>query len=179
MSKLTIDWLTPDQLDLVHIVRQEYIDAITREFDDNDIVEKVKCIYSMYGLREPRISILDLPGEIGDASFKDYIPNDNIDNSIVDKMLFDAWKQLKESVDESLIDFVKKELTNKLYGMYEENVRFEDIISRIFCRFCLEIERKHRVPVLAMYDYFLRIGAINNKYDGQNKNNNENNIEKF
>ena len=159
MTKLTADLLTPEQLDLLQIVRQEYTDALTNQFDDDDIIEKVKWIYNLYGLSEPRVHILDYPQDARDLQCypTSYIYND----STINKILFELWKQLRQSVDESIIDLAKKHIENKLYNIYDENIRLERIICNIsYGSNGYDMERKYNVPIIALYDYLLRIGAI-------------------
>ena len=161
MAKLTVDLLTPDQLDLIYNVRQEYIDALNKDFDDNDVIKKVKWFYELYELREPHVHISDSPQQFRYAHTKlERNPAGYPQDTNINKHLFILWKQIKKNIEESTIDLVKRELVQKLQKIYIDNSVLETIIRRIVLSGGLEMGRDHNIPLLSLYDYFLRITAI-------------------
>lgn len=59
-----LEVLSEEQRDLANIVKYEYIDLQTKQWrNDEEIIEKVKFIYSLYKLKEPEVHIFDSPIE--------------------------------------------------------------------------------------------------------------------
>jgi hypothetical protein len=163
MAKLTVDSLTQEQLDLMKTVRQEYIEALTKDFDDKDIIKKVKWFYELYGLRNPQVHILDSPQqyklEHAERFHKGVYAQDD---DMINKHLYELWRQINKSVDESTLNLVKREILQKISGLYENHVVLERVIRSVVWNVprLTDIGKEHNIPLLSLYDYFLRIGAI-------------------
>lgn len=160
MAKLTPDLLTQEQLDLIHVMRQEYIDALTKDFDDDNVIKKVKWFYKLYGLREPDVHIFDFPQQFQYVRTKWNRNSESPEDYHINTYLYKIWKNIKASIDESTIDLVKNQLTYKVNSIYNERNVLETIVRRIILSGGLEMGREHNISVLSLYDYFLRIGAI-------------------
>lgn len=175
MTKMMKGSLTPEQLEMIYIVRQEYIDILTKDFDDDDVIKKVKWFYKLHGLREPHVHIFDSPHQFQYIKIR-YDRNSEYPHPLVGdniyKDLFRIWKQLQKSIDESTIDLIKRELVQKIHGLYEDHNFLEIIVRRVILNGGFDMGRGHNIPLLSLYDYFLRIGAI--KDTSRDKN-----VEKF
>jgi hypothetical protein len=174
VAKLTVDLLTSEQLDLMNTVRQEYIDALTKDFDDNDITEKVRWLYNLYRLPKPRVHIFDSPQQCKLERAERFHRSGYVRDDIIDKHLFEIWKQLQKSVDESALDLAKKYILQKLSGPYSDSISLEKIVRRVVWNVLRESDmgKEHNIPLLSIYDYFLRIGVIKDTSEGRD-------IEKF
>lgn len=170
MAKLTIDSLTKEQLDMMGIVRQEYIDALTKDFDDKDIIKKVKWFYELYGLRDPQVHILDSPQqyklENAERFHKGVYAQDD---DMINKHLYELWRQIQKSVGESTLDLAKREILQKISPLYEDHVVLERVVRRVIWNVSRspDIGKEQNIPLLSLYDYFLRIGVI--KDSSENK----------
>lgn len=162
MAKLTANSLTREQLDMMSTVRQEYIEALTKDFDDEDIIKKVKWLYKLYGLHDPHVHILDSPQQYKLERAERYAKGGDIQEEIINKLLYDLWRQMQKSLDQSTLDLVKREILQKISGLYENHVALKRFIRRALWNIFREtdIGREHNIPLLSMYDYFLRIGVI-------------------
>lgn len=174
MTKLTVDLLTPEQLEMMSIVRQEYMDALTKDFDDRDIIKKVKWLYKLYGLRDPYVHILDSPQQYKLEHAERLHKGGNVQDDIIEKYLYGIWKQLHKYVDESLLDLAKRDILQKIHGSYNDHFDLEKVIRRAVWNVVREVDmgKEHNIPLLSIYDYFLRIGVV--KDTTENKD-----IEKF
>lgn len=56
-----LDKLTDEQIKLMDNVKNEYVHLLNRRSNDKDIIEGVKFVYKISGLREPDIQIFDSP----------------------------------------------------------------------------------------------------------------------
>lgn len=162
MTKLTIDSLTKEQLDMIGTVRQEYIDALTKDFDDKDIIKKVKWFYELYGLLDPKVHILDSPQQYKLENAEKFHKGGDVQEDIINKLLYELWRQMQKSLDQSTLDLVKREILQKISGLYENHVALKRVVGRAVWNVFRQTDmgREHNVPLLSMYDYFLRIGAI-------------------
>jgi hypothetical protein len=163
MAKLTAGSLTQEQLDLMKTVRQEYIDALTKDFDDKEIIKKVKWFYELYGLRNPQVHILDSPQqyklEHAERFHKGVYAQDD---DVINKHLYELWRQLQKSVDESTLNLAKREILQKINGKYENHIALERVIRSAIWNVprLSDIGKEQNIPLLSLYDYFLRIGII-------------------
>src|SRR3990172_8216018 len=122
MTKMMKGSLTPEQLEMIYIVRQEYIDI----FDSTHQFQYIKIRYD-------RNSEYPHP-LVGDNIYKD---------------LFRIWKQLQKSIDESTIDLIKRELVQKIHGLYEDHNFLEIIVRRVILNGGFDMGRGHNIPLLS------------------------------
>jgi hypothetical protein len=169
MAKLTVDSLTQEQLDLMSTVRQEYIDALTKDFDDKDIKKKVKWFYELHGLRDPHVHILDSPQQYKLERAERFHKGGYAEDEVISKHLFDIWRQM-QSIDEQVLDLAKREILWKINGIYESRVALERVIRRVIWHTSRQVDigKEHSIPLLSIYDYFLRIGAVMDKSENKN-----------
>lgn len=162
MAKLTVDSLTQEQLDLMNTVRQEYMDALTKDFDDKDIIRKVKWFYELHGLRDPHVHILDHPQQYKLEKAERYHKGGYAQDDIMNDQLYGLWQQMQKCVDEPTLDLAKKYILQKINGPYTEHVALEKVIRRVIWGVTREVDmgKERNIPLLSVYDYFLRIGAI-------------------
>lgn len=61
METCMLEKLTPEQEKILHDVKNEYIHLLERVTNDKDVIEGIKFVYKISGLREPDIKIFDSP----------------------------------------------------------------------------------------------------------------------
>jgi hypothetical protein len=160
-TKLTADSLTREQLDMMSIVRQEYTEALTKDFDDDDIINKVKWLYELYGLRDPHVHILDSPQQCKLEYTERSARGGDLHEEIITKLLYNLWKQMQKSLDRSIVDLVKREIWQKISGLYEDRLTLKRVVRGVILNTRqTDIWSEYNIPLLSIYDYFLRIGVI-------------------